>query len=154
MCQLAQLYHQGIRGIEQNDKKAVKIWKRAAELGNVSAMNGLAFNYFHGKGVKPDKKKAMQLYERASKTGNPRATCNLGLVLCEHRRFEEAVQLFRLSAEQNFTDSLCMLGNCYLHGEGVEADLDEAKRWYARAAANGDERAIELLRSNALPNTL
>ena len=37
------------------------------------------------------------------------------------------------------------LGGLYEHGDGIEADLDEAKRWYARAAAKGHEDAIAIL---------
>jgi TPR repeat protein len=38
---------------------------------------------------------------------------------------------------------LCALR--YNHGEGVEVDLDEARRWYARAAAKGHEPSIDAL---------
>jgi hypothetical protein len=34
------------------------------------------------------------------------------------------------------------LGRCYAEGEGVEPDLDQAKIWYARAAAKGLEVAF------------
>jgi TPR repeat protein len=34
------------------------------------------------------------------------------------------------------------VGNCYFQGSGVQADLDEAMRWYDQAAAQGSENAI------------
>ena len=44
----------------------------------------------------------------------------------------------RQSAEYN-------LGLCYEDGEGVDLDLEKARRWYARAAAKGYEKAASAL---------
>ena len=39
-----------------------------------------------------------------------------------------------------------MLGVYYMNGEGgVEVDLEEARRWTARAAAKGHEHAVKKL---------
>ena len=147
MWQLAQLYDFGHQryGIVKNEKKTAKILKRAVELGHVESMCYLGYAYNHGKGVKLDKKKAMQLFSTASKAGNPRATCNLAYLHGDDGRFEESFRLFKLSAEQNFTNAHFMVGRCYHTGQGVEVDVDEARRWYAGAAANGHEGAKEQL---------
>ena len=38
------------------------------------------------------------------------------------------------------------IGNCYIHGDGVEKNIDEAIRWYKNAAEYGDEDAPKLLK--------
>ena len=40
--QLAQFYHNGTMGLEQNEEEALKYWKKAAEGGHVQARNNLA----------------------------------------------------------------------------------------------------------------
>jgi TPR repeat protein len=50
-----------------------------------------------------------------------------------------------MAAEQGLTSSQYNVGVCYEKGDGVERDLDEARRWYARAAAKGHQAAIERL---------
>ena len=52
---------------------------------------------------------------------------------------------FALSANQGFTDGEHNLGCFYKDGEGTEVDLGKARYWLERAAAKGDEDAIEAL---------
>ena len=56
---------------------------------------------------------------------------------------EQAVALaeFRRLAAADHRRSAEMLAVAYTHGEGVEADAEEAARWLARAAALGSRRA-------------
>lgn len=135
----------GQLGIVKNEKKAVKIFKRAAELGSLHAMICLASMFKTGSGVKPNRTKAMQLMRAASDRGYAEAQWDLARLLRDDERHEEAFQFFKLSAEQNFTEALICLGRCYMQGQGVDSDLDEAKRCFARAAANGDKDAQEVL---------
>ena len=132
-------------GIVKNEKKAVKIFKRAVELGDVTSMVNLGEMYAKGDGVKPNRTKAMQLTRAAADTGDAEAQWSLGSMLRDDERHEEAFPLFKLSAEKNFAYAHLFLGKCYLVGRGVDADLDEAKRCFARAAANGDERGQHAL---------
>ncbi|KAH8053642.1 hypothetical protein JL722_9491 [Aureococcus anophagefferens] len=61
-------YSEGRFGLVKSDKKAAKIYRRAVELGDVTAMNCLGLLYENGSGVKLDKKKAERLY-RMARTG-------------------------------------------------------------------------------------
>ena len=61
--------------------------------------------------------------------------------------YSESFPLFKRSADLGLKDAFCAVGNFYnvfyKEGDmGVDKDLDEAKRWYARAAAEGHEEAI------------
>jgi TPR repeat protein len=44
------------------------------------------------------------------------------------------------------------LGRLYAEGKGVTKDLDEARKWYARAAAKGDESAKKKLHELSGPH--
>ena len=144
-------YRRGQEGLSMNLRKAAKLFKRAVELGDVSATLNLGLAYSRGEGVKENMKKAMQLYRMAANRGHARARCNLGHMLLDEGSDEsqrEAFEYFKLSAAQGLTDAIYMVGQCYVHGAGTEVDLVEAKRWFERAAAKGHKesiRALELL---------
>ena len=54
----------------------------------------------------------------------------------------EAFRLNRVAAEDGMHDAVLAMGWFYLNGAGVEADEDEAIRWYRRSARQGEPRAM------------
>jgi tetratricopeptide (TPR) repeat protein len=136
-------YRVGYYGLVKSDKKAAKIYRRAVELGDVDAMINLAGLYEHGTGVKLDKKKAERLYRTAADRGHAGAQTNLGALLDSQEKHEEAFRYYTLAANQGLTAAENNLGCCYMTGEGTEVDPGKARYWFERAAAKGDERAIE-----------
>ena len=50
------------------------------------------------------------------------------------------------AAEQGSISAQFGLGYCYLKGNGVSRNISKAKEWLRKAADQGDEDAIELLR--------
>jgi hypothetical protein len=145
---LGQAYRHGFYGILKNLKKAAKIFKRGAELGNVESMYSLAYvSHNDGCGVKVNKKKATQLYRMAADRGHVRAQYNLSCMLYDEgpSNDQESFRYCKLAADSGFPEAEHALGICYEDGEGVDLDLDEARRWYARAAAKGHEKAASAL---------
>ena len=142
---LGNAYRNGRYGLVKSDKKAAKIYRRAVELGNVEAMRHLGTLHVTGRGVKLDKKKAERLVRMAADRGDAGAQSNLGLLLCSEEKFEEAFRYYALAADQGLTAGETNLGCCYADGNGTEVDLGKARYWFARAAAKGDEGAIENL---------
>ncbi|EGB03067.1 hypothetical protein AURANDRAFT_34508 [Aureococcus anophagefferens] len=142
---LALAYRRGYFGLVQSDKKAAKIYRRAVELGNVDAMSRLGEMTEYGSGVKLDKKKAERLYRAAADRGCAIAQSSLAYLLHSEGKCEEAFRYFALAANQGDTITESCLGCCYRDGEGTEVDLGKARYWFERAAAKGDERAIESL---------
>ena len=138
-------YRESWYGLVKSDKKAAKIYRRAVELGDVDAMTNLAVFHVLGSGVKLDKKKAERLYRMAADRGDALAQYNLGLLLDAAKKFEEAFRYYALSADQGYTIAENNVGCCYMDGEGTEVDLGKARYWFERAAAKGDEQAIENL---------
>jgi len=145
---LGNAYSYGHYGLVKSDKKAAKIYRRAVELGDVQAMRHLGFSYECGSGVKLDRKKAMQLCRMAADRGDAVAQCNLGILLYSEEKFEEMFRYYALAADQGYTDGEICLGICYRDGDGTEVDLGKARYWFERAAAKGEENAIEALASD------
>ena len=59
-----------------------------------------------------------------------------------HNNDSEAFALNQRAAEQGMHDAILAMGWFYLNGVGVEADEEEAVRWYRRSARQGDPRAM------------
>ena len=140
---LGTAYRDGAYGLAKSMKKAVKIWKRAMELGDVNALVHLGVAYNNGDGgIKMDKKRAQQFYRVAADRGNAAAQCNLGTMLLKQYD-EEGVTLLGKSAAQGYTRAERLLG-------GFLALRDETRiegiRLLKRAAAKGDEDAQKDLR--------
>ena len=117
---------------------AVKLYKRAVELGDADAMIYLGHRYEHGDGVRQSLKKAQELYRTAASRGHYIAQNNLGFCLRKAGKLEEAFAMTMLAAEQGYAGAECNVGYHYHHGMGVEASMASARLWYARSAAKGD----------------
>ena len=127
-------YRKGEEGLSINPRKAVKLFKRAVEAGNVDAMVSLGSMYIEGEGVKQDKEKAMQLFQMASDRGNARAQNNIGTLLL-HEDEKAAFPFHLLAAKQGMTVAEYNVAAMYMNGQGVDKDLHEALRWFKRTAA-------------------
>lgn len=152
---LGNVYRDGDLGLK-SAKKAVKLYKRAFELGDVIATLNLGYAYHLGEGVKRNEKKGVQLYRMAANRGCARAQANLADALLQQGSDEserEAFEYYMLSAAQGFTDAIYMVARCYLNGTGTEVDFVEGKRWLERAAAKGDKEAIRALERHARHTT-
>jgi hypothetical protein len=62
------------------------------------------------------------------------------------RDYEQAVEQYRKSAEQESVYGQCFLGSCYEEGLGVEKNEKIAKMWYAEAKNNDPKKAAEILK--------
>ena len=144
---LGEAYTAPFYGLVRNEKKAAKIYKRGAELGNVESMYSLAYISQYGCGIKVNKKKAKQLYQRAADRGFVPANYSISCMLYDEgpSSYQESFRYCKLAADRGFTKAEYNLAISYQKGEGVDVDLEEARRWYARAAAKGHEKAASAL---------
>ena len=80
---------------------------------------------------------------RPNKTGRIdwRAPYNRSLRLLDNND-AEALRLTQIAAEDGMHDAVLAMGWHYLNGVGIEADEDEAIRWYRRSARQGEPRAM------------
>ena len=144
IAELGHLYNNG-NGVVKSTKKAAKLYIRAVELGDASAMLSLGLLYEHGDGVSQNMKKMMQLYRMAADLGHARGLSNVAIVCARNGDFAQAFEFHMRAAEKGFTISEHNLGGLYL----LENDLDEARRWYGRAAAKGFEESRLVLEALA-----
>ncbi len=63
----------------------------------------------------------------------------------EDKNYQEAVRLFRLSADAGNAEAMCWLGNCYRLGMGVGKDKAQAVVWYRKGAEAGNAEAMNNL---------
>ena len=133
-------YRFGVNGFPQNHKKAAKIFKRGVELlGSAEAAMNLARMYQEGEGVKRDSARAYQLYGIAADGGL--AHGQLMYSYWSGLSDDEAFGYVSRAAAAGLTLAEGRLAAFYFAGKGVETDYDEARRWFAVAAAKGNEAA-------------
>ena len=74
---LGWMYADG-EGVPEDDKEAVKWYRKAAEQGHADAQYSLGLMYADGKGVPQDDKEAAKWYRKAAEQGYATAQYNLG----------------------------------------------------------------------------
>jgi TPR repeat protein len=136
--------HSG-RGAEKDPEEGARLFRVAADLGEVGAMFDLGLAYAGGAGVPHSFREAARWYQQAADKGNANAQTNLGAMYMAARglpqNFEKGLALLRQAAEQNQGVALHLLSAAYEHGTGVEIDLVESARLLQRAANTGDSTA-------------
>ena len=58
-------YATGRGGVEQDDEEAVRWYRKAADLGNASAINNLGFMFANGRGVEADPRQSIEFYRKS-----------------------------------------------------------------------------------------
>ena len=88
---------------------------------------------------------AMQYLGRAASAGHADAQYLLGYILDKAGENETAMGHYRTAFENGNADAAFELGTMYVSGDGVEKSLEMARSWYEKAAAAGNNRALEVL---------
>ena len=114
---LGDLYRHGLHGIAVNTKKAVKIYKRGVQLGNLASMLNLGCLYVNGDGVKHDEKKATQLWTMAANRGDAVSQYYLGKLAESSGRMDEAKRWYELAASQGYRCAANAFGHLNLGAE-------------------------------------
>ena len=144
MFNLAQCYEYG-DGVQQNDRIAKKWYEKAANESLAEAECRMG-EYCCDAG---DYAKARYWYRRAAEQGNGRAMWMQGILRSSEKyglqNDWKAFQYFQESAEAGFGWGMYSLAHCYETGSGVQKNLKLAGEWYAKAADEGIEPAIEWL---------
>ena len=145
---LGLIYERG-DGVEQNWKKAINLYRKAAEQDHQWAQTQLGICYYYGNGVERDYSEAAKWYRRSADQGQPAGQFNLGLLYYNGQGVDlderEAVKWFQLSANQGFYAAQNMLAICYEKGDGIEKDLSKALELYRNSAKQGNTPAEENL---------
>ena len=144
MYNLAHCYENG-DGVQQNDRIAKKWYEKAANESLAEAECRMG-EYCYDAG---DYAKARYWYRRAAEQGNGKAMWMQGILRSSEKyglqNDWKAFQYFQESAEAGFGWGMYSLAHCYETGSGVQKNLKLAGEWYAKAADEGIEPAIEWL---------
>lgn len=141
----AEYYH----GLE-NYTEAAKWWRKSAVLGDAYSQHVLGFYYEDGIGVEEDYDMAISWYLKSAEQGYSHAQYLLGFIYINkdkgHYNPTEAFNVFKKAAEQDSPVGQYMLSYCYLEGIGVSKNSSQGLVWLRKAADNGNETAIEVLK--------
>ena len=145
------LYYYKGKVIQQDYKKAVEWFTKAANRNFAPAQNSLGICTYYGYGMNNmNHTKAFQLFLQAAKQGEEAAQNNVGncylngIGLWEAQP-DSAIYWYKKAAEQGCADAQYNLGTCYYDGIGVDADVDTALKWYIQAAGQGHKQAQQAL---------
>lgn len=155
-------YRRGM-GCLQADAKptALSYFLKAAELGHMESQYQAANMLNHGGGVVRDRAQAAYWYYKAATQGHSGAQYELALQYIVganagvQKNFSIAARWLRLSAEQNYINTLLLLG--FLHDPmelnstkreaseeniSIPYDINKATEYYTKAVENGSETAF------------
>lgn len=135
-------------GIDEKNaiSESIKMFSKAAELGNSKAQNNLANYYYYGTVVPRDYKKAFYWYSKAANQGDAAAQSSLALLYLEglgvDKDAEIAVSWLMPAAEAGDIEAQSNLGKCYLEGIGIAVDYKQAVKWLSLASEAKDPNAL------------
>ncbi|NQV57159.1 MAG: sel1 repeat family protein [Rhodospirillales bacterium] len=132
------IYRDGLAG-QIDERKAFKLFSRAAGQGHIAAQYALGRLYAKGQGVRQDYARAAQWYLKSAGLGfNPDAEFSLGDLYFDGRGVEndysKAISWYRKAAFQGHAGAQMVLALMYEKGWGLERDLTESYVWFALAA--------------------
>jgi uncharacterized protein len=129
-----------------SDREALRLMRRAADAGFVTAMVGLAELHELGQaGLKVDLMQSVLWHRRAAEAGSVDAQVALATAHYLGRGAPKdivtAARWYRVAAQSGDVGAMYLVASLYESGEGVERDLGEARYWYAAAARSGEPGA-------------
>lgn len=151
MLKLADYYRFGENGAPKNIELSVTWYRKAAEAGNVEAMQKFSKFLYVGIGISADPNQSIIWRTKAAEAGNIEAMIALadmygkGTSSAFPKNDTEALRWYRRAAEQGDTFGMSMVGTFYYNGRGVSESNEEAVAWWRKAAAAGDTDVMFVL---------
>ena len=102
--------------------RAVREWKDPAAKGDADAQFNMAQAYRLGRGVDMNLKQAEVFYAKAAAQGHLKAADNLGLLLFQNGRREEAMPFVKAASDRGDPRAQYLLGIVHFNGDLVEKD--------------------------------
>jgi TPR repeat protein len=137
--ELGRDYEDG-KGVAQDNAKAVKWFRKAAEQDNSQAQNSLGAMYADGRGVKRNKQEAVRWYRLAAKNGLPEGFYNLAISYFNAEGVNENLHLayvyMAIAAAKGDSEALQALQHV---SEALRDQLDQAKLELAGRYEKGED---------------
>ncbi len=116
---------------------AVKAWRPSAIAGDADAQFNLGQAYKLGRGVPVDLLAAEDWYRKAAQKGHLQAEDNLGLVMFQNGKRQEALPLLEKAANRGEPRAQYIFGTALFNGDLVKKDWVRAYALMTRASASG-----------------
>jgi cell division septation protein DedD len=126
---------------------AIAQWRPLAEAGNADAQFNLGQAYKLGRGVPANAATAQSWYQKAARQGHEQAQVNVGLLLYNGGRKQEALPWIRKAVELGDPRAQYILGTELFNGDLVAKDWPRAYALMLRAADGGVPPAADNLKS-------
>src|SRR4051812_16614260 len=126
---------------------AVAEWRPLAEAGNADAQFNMGQAYKLGKGVTADPRQAQSWYLKAAQQGHEQAQVNIGLLLYNSGRRQEALPWIRKAVELGNPYARYVLGTELFNGDLIAKDWPRAYALMLLAADEGVAPAADNIRS-------
>lgn len=140
MVELGNLYLLGDEGLKPDADGAVKLYARAARLGDPNGMFNLAVMHRGGHGRSEKPRLARAWYLRAGEAGSAPGAFNAGVVLLEgyggRVDAKGGLLWLRRAIEMGSAEAMSELGRLHAEGAGVASDPAKALYLYRAAARN------------------
>jgi len=115
---------------------------KAADTGDIEANNIVAKCFMDGRGgLKPNLDEAFARYKLSAEKGDSEGQYSYGICLSIFGEHEKAVEMYMLAVDQKHPGAMQSIGDCYMYGNGISQDTQEAIQWYYHAAQLGDSMA-------------
>ncbi|KAG0375203.1 hypothetical protein BGX24_009421 [Mortierella sp. AD032] len=130
------------QGVAKDYFKALECYRRAAEQGNTSAMDHIAYLYhIGGPGFPINHALALEWYLKAANQGNLSAQGSIGELYQTGRsipqNYHKAMEWYVKAGSPGHMWSQRQVGTMYKNGLGVEQDYSKAMTWFLKAAEKG-----------------
>lgn len=137
--------YNGKNGETRNYFEAARLYRKAVDLGHLSAMVNLGYCYENGHGVPKDYFQAAKYYKQAAEGGETQGMTNIGYMYEQGqgigKSLPDAVKWYRKAAEGGNLNGMANLGYMYEMGRGVKKSYKQAFTWYKKGADGGSSRA-------------
>ena len=120
MCLLGNQYEHGLRGLQQDQAKAIDLYARAAELGYSKAHYQLGGIYREGGNLK----KAKFHWEAAAMAGHEEARNNVGVLEAHAGNMERAIKHWTIAASAGNRQAMNTLRTRFEEGYGSRESID------------------------------
>ena len=130
---LANSYHHGLNGLQQNHAKAIELYTRAADLGSSMAHFNLGMLYHEGEG---DLKKSKFHYGAAAMLGHEGARYNLGSLEAKYGNIDQAVKHWNIAASAGIFFAMHQLITGYGFGRISRKSINSTLIAYNNACAD------------------
>jgi len=117
-----------------NYEKAISLYKKSANKGDLESQVELGYVYKLGElDTKIDSEESLKWFLKAAKSGDSEGQFQAASFYITKGDFKEARRWLGKAAKQDNSNAMCLLGDLYYHGQGVEKDFNKAMKIYKLA---------------------